>query len=88
MALGSVGIALILYKGGFDVFNGKLSYGDLVIFISYSTLFYDPIRTLANLLTRFQDAQASAERVISLINTDSDIIDRPDVIKNMGKLEI
>lgn len=86
VALGSVGIALILYKGGFDVFNGKLSYGDLVIFISYSTLFYDPIRTLANLLTRFQDAQASAERVISLINTDSDIIDRPDVIKKYGQI--
>ena len=86
VALGSVGIALILYKGGFDVLNSNLSYGKLVVFISYSTLFYDPIRTLAHLLTRFQDAQASAERVISLINTESDIIDRPDVIEKYGQI--
>ncbi len=70
VALGSVGVALIINVGGMDVFNGDLSYGDLVVFLSYATLFYDPIRTIANLLTRFQDAQASAERVISLINTD------------------
>ena len=49
-------------------------------------MFYDPIRTLAHLLTRFQDAQASAERVISLINTESDIIDRPDVIEKYGQI--
>lgn len=86
VALGSIGIAVIIYKGGFDVFNGDLSFGKLVAFISYSTLFYDPIRTIANLLTRFQDAQASAERVMSLINTESDIVDRPDVIEKYGQI--
>lgn len=86
VALGSVGVALIINVGGMDVFNGDLSYGDLVVFLSYATLFYDPIRTIANLLTRFQDAQASAERVISLINTESDIIDRPDVIEKYGQI--
>ena len=86
VALGSIGIAVIIYKGGFDVFNGDLSFGKLVAFISYSTLFYDPIRTIANLLTRFQDAQASAERVMALINTESDIVDRPDVIEKYGQI--
>lgn len=86
VALGSIGVALIINVGGMDVFNEKLSYGDLVVFISYATLFYDPIRTIAHLLTRFQDAQASAERVISLINTESDIVDREDVIEKYGQI--
>jgi len=86
MTLGSLGSALIIYRGGLEIFQGRVSFGDLVLFLSYSRLFYDPLLLLARLLTRFQEAQASAERVISLINTESDIVDAPDVIEKYGSM--
>ncbi|HAX73560.1 MAG TPA: ABC transporter ATP-binding protein [Firmicutes bacterium] len=84
IALGSFGTALIIYKGGYDVFNQQISVGTLVLFITFSSQFFEPIRTIARLLTEFQDAQAAAERIMSLINTESDIVDRPDVIEKYG----
>ena len=87
MTLGSLGAALIIYQGGLNVFQGRLSFGELVLFASYSRLFYDPLLVLARLLTRFQEAQASAERVISLINQESDVVDTAEAIKKYGTME-
>ena len=87
MTLGSFGAALIIYQGGIDVFNGQLTFGELVLFASYSRLFYDPLLVLARLLTRFQEAQASAERVVSLINQESDVMDTPEAIQKYGTME-
>ncbi|MGL4336301.1 MAG: ABC transporter ATP-binding protein [Turicibacter sp.] len=86
IALGSFGTAFIIYKGGMDVFSGAITFGTLVLFITYSTQFFEPIRTIARLLTEFQDAQAAAERIMSLMNTPSDIVDREDVIEKYGSI--
>ncbi len=86
IALGSIVTSLIIYKGGHDVFSGALTIGTLGLFMSYATQFYEPIRTIARLLTEFQDAQAAAERIISLINTPSDIVDTDEVIARYGQI--
>ncbi len=86
IALGSIVTSLIIYKGGHDVFSGALTIGTLGLFMSYATQFYEPIRTIARLLTEFQDAQAAAERIISLINTPSDIVDTEEVIARYGQI--
>ncbi len=86
IALGSLVTALIINKGGYDVFNGALTIGTLGLFLTYATQFYEPIRTIARLLTEFQDAQAAAERIISLINTPSDITDSKEVIEKYGQI--
>ena len=86
IALGSIVTALIVNKGGYDVFNNVLTIGTLGLFMTYATQFYEPIRTIARLLTEFQDAQAAAERIISLINTPSEINDSDDVMKKYGQI--
>lgn len=89
MTLGSVGTAIALYAGGRTViaptiFGASMTIGVLSTFISYTTNLFDPIQQLAGILAEMQSAQASAERVISLIETQSDIIDRPEIIEKYG----
>ena len=86
MTLGSIGSALIIYNGGLQINTGAVSFGELVMFLSYARFFFDPVLVLARRLTQFQEAQASAERVLSLLNTDPDIMDRPDVIEKYGSI--
>ncbi len=90
MCLGSVGTGLALYAGGMSVTSawegafGVMTVGTLASFISYSTGLFDPIQQLAGIFAEMQSAQASAERVITLIDTPCDIIDSEDVIKKYG----
>ena len=86
MTLGSVGSALIIYNGGMQVHLQTLTFGELVMFLSYARLFFDPVLVLARRLTQFQEAQASAERVISLLNMDPDIMDTSEAVAKYGSI--
>jgi ATP-binding cassette, subfamily B, bacterial len=79
--LGIVGTGLALSMGGNAVRAGFLSCGALVAFITYTMLFFDPVRELARIFGEFQNAQASAERVFSMINTPVRIADDPERIQ-------
>jgi ATP-binding cassette subfamily B protein len=73
--LGSIGTGLALWVGGSGVVGGVVTYGTLVAFISYTVQFFEPVRELARILTELQSAQAAAERVISMIETEPEIKD-------------
>ncbi len=76
--LAAAGAALALGAGGKLVINGMITFGTLIAFVNYAMLFFDPAREVARVLSEFQAAQASAERLLGLIGTKSDITDRPD----------
>jgi len=76
--LASSGTALVLGAGGRLVMDGLLSYGELIAFIAYTMMIFDPAREVARVLSEFQAAQASAERLVSLIETEPEIVDLPD----------
>ncbi len=84
MFLGSIGTALALERGGYEVMMMGLSIGTLSAFISYTMNFFEPIQQLAGILAEMQSAQASAERVITLIDTPCDIVDSEEVIAKYG----
>ena len=89
MCLGSIGTGLALYFGGISVVGkwagiGVITVGTLSSFISYSTGIFDPIQNLAGIFAEMQSAQASAERVIALIDTEADISDSAEVIAKYG----
>lgn len=75
--LGSVGTALALWRGGSGVVAGGISYGVLVSFLFATGRFFDPVMELSRVFAEFQYAQASAERVVSLLNEEPTIKDRP-----------
>ncbi|HKL85514.1 MAG TPA: ABC transporter ATP-binding protein [Treponemataceae bacterium] len=84
--LAATGAALALGKGGSMVVQGVLSYGTLVAFVNYTMMFFDPAREVARVLSEFQAAQASAERLLSLIETKPEIVDKIDA-KNTGEIQ-
>jgi ATP-binding cassette subfamily B protein len=84
--LGYVGILLIFRVGGGYFITGLISITTLYLFINYTTMFFEPISQIARLLGEFQQAQASAERIMMLIETKVDIVDEPEVARKYGTL--
>ncbi len=84
LILSSIGTGLAIWYGGESVFLQTISYGTLVAFISYTVQFFEPVREVARVFAELQSAQASAERVLSMIDTKLEIKDSEDVIKEYG----
>ena len=82
----SISIALLLADGGNQVLGGVMSAGTLMLFISYANIFFQPIRQIAATLSELQMAQASAERVLSLLDKDIQVVDTPEVIEKYGTI--
>ena len=82
--MGTVGTALAFWAGGRGIIVGSVTYGTLATFIGYTVLFFEPVRELARVFAELQAAQASAERVISMIETEPDIRDTPEVTSRYG----
>lgn len=88
LVLGSLGTALALWRGGASLGVGEISYGELVFFILCTSRFFDPVIEVSRVIAQFQYAQASAERVVSLIYTDPDITDTGVIEKKIsGEIE-
>lgn len=63
-----------------------VSIPTLYLFVDYTIKFFDPVMSVSNILGEFQQAQASAERIISLIEQEAEITDREDVIEKYGTI--
>lgn len=74
--MSSFAVALILWYGGGQVLQDKLSLGELVAFLSYMRLFFQPLRELSQKYSIVQSAMASAERIFTLMDTTQDIHDK------------
>src|SRR5213594_3539517 len=79
MSLGAAGVGLALWRGGLLAFAGSLALGDLFVFMQYAGLFHIPIQEMAQRFTGLQAAQASAERLQNLLDTEPEITDAPEV---------
>ncbi len=69
----SIGTVIVILVGGIFALEGELPLPDLVAFILYLNLFYQPIMALGQINEGLQQALGSAERVIDIINEESDI---------------
>jgi ATP-binding cassette subfamily B protein len=67
--MGSAATALILWYGGGEIIRKELTLGELVAFISYMRLFFQPLRELSQKYSIVQSAMASAERIFELLDT-------------------
>ena len=61
-----LGFGLVLWVGGKHVLAGAMTKGELVSFVLYLRLFYDPISKLHGLNQMLQSARSSAERVFDI----------------------
>ena len=86
LVLGSIVTGLVLWRGGIQITDGSVSYGTLVAFVSYTVQFFEPVKQFARVFSELQYAQASGERVLSLIETQVDIKDSDGVIEKYGDI--
>ncbi len=90
LVLGYLGVAVIAVEGGKLVLSDNIKLiittGTLYLFIDYAMRFFDPVMSIARIISDFQQAQASAERVISLIETEPDVKDSLEVVEKYGDL--
>jgi ATP-binding cassette subfamily B protein len=61
-----------------------LKIGVLSMFITYTINFFEPVMSLSRIISDFQNAQASAERIVGLIETKSDLEDTDEVKEKYG----
>lgn len=79
LTLGSIAISAALVVGGRQVLAGTIAVGEMVMFMYYAQLFFQPAQEVSAWFAEMQMAQASAERVLGLINAVPDIQDSPEV---------
>lgn len=85
IAVASVMTGLALWQGGLLVLAGGMSIGTLIAFMNYAGLFFEPIQQVARQFAEIQMAQAAAERIQKLLNTEPAIADSPDVRMALAK---
>jgi ABC-type multidrug transport system fused ATPase/permease subunit len=65
---GALGSVLVLWFGGKMVLNGIMTLGQLVSFLFFLALFYEPIGRLHGLNQMLQGARAAGERVFDILD--------------------
>ncbi len=79
-------VSTTMINGSQYVLGALITVGTLQMFLSYTVNFFEPVMAISRILSDFQNAQASAERIVGLIETKPEIVDRPDVIEAYGTI--
>ena len=69
--------AMVLWYGGLLTLEGRLSPGDLVVFLTYLKRGFRPLQDFAKYAIRLAKATAAGERIVDLLDTVSDVVDSP-----------
>ncbi len=70
----SAGMAAIIWAGAREVTAGRLSVGELVVFITYLSQFYEPLQKLILAGSTLADSRAGVERVFEVLDTRPEIV--------------
>ncbi|RMF16486.1 MAG: ABC transporter ATP-binding protein [Candidatus Dadabacteria bacterium] len=73
--LSSIVIGALIWFGGREYLEGRVTLGVLVAFVEYVQMFFVPIRDLSAKYAVLQSAFASAEKVFGLIDTQPAVTD-------------
>ena len=79
ITMASLATGLALAVGGMDTLAGIIPISTLIAFMAYTRHFFDPIEQLGHWFAEMQMAQASAERILSLIEAEPTIQDSDEV---------
>lgn len=82
--LSSFAMAAVLIYGGNQILLQAIQFGTLVMFTQYAQQFFEPLNQITGLVAELQMAQASAERILGLLDEEPKIVDREEVIAKYG----
>jgi ATP-binding cassette, subfamily B, bacterial len=72
-----VAMAGLTWLGAREVLAGRLTVGELLVFLGYLTQLYEPLNQLSHVGATLSDASASTQRVFELLDTPCEVADQP-----------
>ena len=88
--LPQLGLALVLFFGGWMVIEGNLGIGAILAFNAYLLMLQAPFMMLGQLVMMGQRAKASAERIFEILDENPTVTERPgayDLLDVAGRIE-
>ena len=80
-ALIPIASAGLLFYGGCRVLDGHMTVGDLMMFLVYLLMLLEPLATLAQSATQFQNSLSGLDRVLDLLGESREMPSTPDSLK-------
>jgi len=75
--LGGVGMACIVFYGGYNVIQGGATPGTFFSFLAALLMLYEPVKRLSGVNNTVQQGLAAAARIFEVIDTVPEIQDKP-----------
>ncbi len=76
----ALGLAVVLFVGGLQTIDGRLTLGEFVTFYLYLALLMAPFRSLGTLVGNAQRAIAGGRRIFEVLDEDPGISQAPDAV--------
>ncbi|MCU0475684.1 MAG: ABC transporter ATP-binding protein/permease [Anaerolineae bacterium] len=76
--ISAVAVAAVAWYGGWQTSIGGMTIGGIQAFVAYITFMMWPVSDVARVYAEMQHAIASAERMFSLLDSQPEVVDRPN----------
>ena len=76
--ISAVAVGAVVWYGGNQVATGAMTVGGIYAFIGYITFMMWPVQDIARVYADLQHAVASAERMFSLLDSEPEVVDKPN----------
>lgn len=76
--IGGLAMALIIWFGGYQVLKGTSTTGTFMSFLAALIMLYEPIKGVSKINSTIQSGMAAANRIFTLLDIPSDIVERED----------
>lgn len=73
----SVGTAAVVWVASNQVMQGRMSVGDILVFLAYLGMLYQPMNTFSQSASVIESSRAQLRRVFEIVDAIPDITDRP-----------
>jgi ATP-binding cassette subfamily B protein/subfamily B ATP-binding cassette protein MsbA len=83
------GTALLAWIGANEVMKGRLSVGELIVFLSYLAQLYEPLNQISQIRGTIANANASVDRVFEVLNSREHVEEKeaPVRLQKPGAIE-
>ena len=84
------GVLIVWYVGARHVLGKMMTLGDLLVYITYVRMFYDPLRWMSRLLNFCSRSLTAAERIFEVLDNPPEVAEAADALampKIEGKVE-
>ena len=78
--VGGVAFVVALWYGSQQISAGRLTPGEFVSFMTALFLMYGPAKKLSRVNANVQQAMAAGERIFQMLDTHSEVTERPDAV--------